>query len=568
MTVPYTFATATTTLPLSQLDANFSAVGQSANVTYTSSLANAVSRTSQSKMSDIVSVKDFGAVGDGTTNDTAAMQAAHNTGKIIYYPAGTYKFSSISMSAGGIVGAGCPDTILAPYGSTTSDAITFTSTTNFNIGPTFKNFEIQPSVSKTAGNMITITATGSGNSAITEISGLVVFQNIYNGISINIDQFWIIQDCFFGNCKNACVIINNTPEPDYGGGTITNCSFFNGGTGGSPIGILHYQGGGQVINNCRFSGLSYHYRLEFTGTTNDMADILISNNYFGLYTVAGIYLTRTTGTRSVSGIQISGNKFETLTSNVYGIYAPTVGSNWVNGLYIQSNVFWPGTNGFGIAANNINSINILSNAFLGGQYGYYIDSACVKGSVIGNHFVDQTVNVGAVLTSTVYYETFVGQQQIINGLSAPNGTGRLQVIGKSGSYVGASFYMDNNGNDDWMEFTQPSGVGGRISKVAGTFTLTTVSDQRVKSNITDAPSSLEKLNSLKVREFLMDGQESRTVGLVAQEVLTTMPEIVQTPKDLEKEYYTVAYSNLVPHLLKAVQELTDKLNSFESKVGA
>lgn len=43
---------------------------------FTQSGAGAVARTAQDKLRDVVSVKDFGAVGDGTTDDTAAIQAA------------------------------------------------------------------------------------------------------------------------------------------------------------------------------------------------------------------------------------------------------------------------------------------------------------------------------------------------------------------------------------------------------------------------------------------------------------------------------------------------------------
>ena len=48
----------------------------SASVGFVQSGTGATSRTTQAKLRDVVSVKDFGAVGDGVTNDAAAIQAA------------------------------------------------------------------------------------------------------------------------------------------------------------------------------------------------------------------------------------------------------------------------------------------------------------------------------------------------------------------------------------------------------------------------------------------------------------------------------------------------------------
>jgi hypothetical protein len=55
----------------------------------------AVQRTVESKLQDMVSVKDFGAVGDGVADDTAAIQAAINAANKVILPAGnTFKITS------------------------------------------------------------------------------------------------------------------------------------------------------------------------------------------------------------------------------------------------------------------------------------------------------------------------------------------------------------------------------------------------------------------------------------------------------------------------------------------
>jgi len=66
------------------------------------------------KLKEAVSVKDFGAVGDGVTNDTAAFQAAIDAGTSVYIPNGTYKLTSTIYVRVGLVfhGASMRDTIL------------------------------------------------------------------------------------------------------------------------------------------------------------------------------------------------------------------------------------------------------------------------------------------------------------------------------------------------------------------------------------------------------------------------------------------------------------------------
>ena len=69
--------------------------------------SGAIARTAQAKMRETVSVKDFGAVGDGVANDTAAIQAAINYAKsstsvhCIEFPTGNYAVNAPIEIKGG-----------------------------------------------------------------------------------------------------------------------------------------------------------------------------------------------------------------------------------------------------------------------------------------------------------------------------------------------------------------------------------------------------------------------------------------------------------------------------------
>ncbi len=102
----------------------------------------AVTTTVQTKLRETVSVKDFGAVGDGVTDDTAAIQAAINkqniSGGRVFFPAGTYKLNSHVTVSGGIFniyGEGRTSVITGPGRITSTTTADTSNPTTSHIGP-------------------------------------------------------------------------------------------------------------------------------------------------------------------------------------------------------------------------------------------------------------------------------------------------------------------------------------------------------------------------------------------------------------------------------------------------
>ena len=103
----------------------------------------ATARTVDAKLKETVSVTDFGAVGDGVTDDTAAIQAALNASSNIYLPSGTYKTTApLLLNSNNIItGAGISSVIKNTTNLSVIKSITPTGSRIYFVGGS--NFKIE-----------------------------------------------------------------------------------------------------------------------------------------------------------------------------------------------------------------------------------------------------------------------------------------------------------------------------------------------------------------------------------------------------------------------------------------
>jgi len=104
------------------------------------------------------------------------------------------------------------------------------------------------------------------------------------------------------------------------------------------------------------------------------------------------------------------------------------------------------------------------------------------------------------------------------------------------------------------------GMGGTV--YATSTTITAISDQRFKENIVDLPEGLNAVMALKPRRFDWKTGKGKDIkgdrGFIAQEFETVFPDMVEEWKDPApegEEPYKAVNANLIPTLVKAIQEL-------------
>ena len=97
--------------------------------------------------------------------------------------------------------------------------------------------------------------------------------------------------------------------------------------------------------------------------------------------------------------------------------------------------------------------------------------------------------------------------------------------------------------------------------------ITSSSDRRLKENIKESPvNALDKIQALNMVSFdFIESQKHEEVGLIAQEAQNVVPEAIEI--DEATSYLSINYSKFVPYLLKAVQELDQKIKEMEKLHG-
>jgi len=192
---------------------------QSTKLAFIQAGTGATTRTVESKLRDVVSVKDFGAVGNGIVDDTTAIQTALNSGKrYIFVPEGNFLITSLTLPDGVcLIGSASYNSVL------TCTSVTATAITT-GISNEIRNLKILSSVTKTAGFFINI---------------------LGNGVLIDSCE---IRNYFIGvSCGVVGGVLPVNPR-------IINCTFSTSNTtsGGGAIQFLNFTNA--VVSSCVITG--------------------------------------------------------------------------------------------------------------------------------------------------------------------------------------------------------------------------------------------------------------------------------------------------------------------------
>jgi len=393
-------------------------------------------RTLANRFAEVVNVLDFGAVGDGVTDDTAAIQAAINaaSGKTVIIPSGTYIVNQLNgISAVAIVGDSSGSTTLKRKNNSPSRSILdFTGKNDFQIIDI--KFDGNKASQTIGSNNLVISNCYSweviGCSFINSfaLSGYGAGLVVASGQNDTLIYRSKIQDCFFENNDSDGIYINKEWYLDIIGNFIKN-------NGGGGINVLNYV----------FPPVA-----DVSNYLIINSNTCVSNNRSGIY-VSG-YIQGGTETNPIYGVDVPASR-EVIVSNnnckknaLYGIaYQGTNGL--VSGNNCEENGSVTGAGGGFLFNANLSVLTSNTGTF---NKNYGIDCGGCFNSLTSNNSIVLSEGTGINCGGGAY--NIVSENSVVS-----QGTNQTSCI--------AVFGMEGDGVTPFEQITQGTRVSENLLRV-------------------------------------------------------------------------------------------------------
>jgi len=163
-----------------------------------------------------------------------------------------------------------------------------------------------------------------------------------------------------------------------------------------------------------------------------------------------------------------------------------------------------------------------------------------------------------------------------------NGNTTFLRLNNSGGYDGLH-QVDNNAytigqNSAFRALRIGSGnnwLTTGVNLASGGTSWGTYSDERLKEDIVELNGCLEQLSGIRCVTYRLkdidDSDSKKRLGVIAQDLEGKFDEALNASRrseDDENEYLSVQYSDLVPVLIKSLQEAKERIETLEAKVSA
>lgn len=257
-----------------------------------------------------VNVKDYGATGNGTTDDTSTIQTAiaaiPSTGAVLYFPPGDYLVSGTLVLTYPTTVKGCggiPLLFNSSGGIPTYKSITSISSNSTTLDLFIVNsdncgfFDLSlwnnnntGSPAPTAGHGILL------NKGIGYRQNNVAIHYFYIGQEFVNGYYWTVENSQYNSNVATSLIIRDTTFADAGDQCISNC-YFDAGIYSGMDHILYTSGGGLKVLNTKFNynGVNNARHCISNLMTANTVDFLVSNCSFENFTGYGIGIIPNTG---------------------------------------------------------------------------------------------------------------------------------------------------------------------------------------------------------------------------------------------------------------------------------